>query len=75
MTAYWTTNDGFTANDISFYKRKLNSYPIGCSQVSFQLIIHKILKITKRYFVYTYFMTFLTSSKKGTKTIGIKNSQ
>ena len=50
MTAYYmyTSNGGFTANDIPFYKSKVG-YPDYILQ-SLQLIVHTDVKITKRYY-------------------------
>ena len=47
MTAYMysTPNDGFTANDPSFYKNKVGQLHNG---LQFQLIVYAIIKITRR---------------------------
>ena len=54
MTAYYTPNNGFTANDASFYKGWLAIYTIHIA-VSFQLIVHTILKINIRGTTITFY--------------------
>ena len=46
MTAYYTSSDGFTAYDESFFKTKLASYTTHCRL--FQLIIYAFIKMTIR---------------------------
>ena len=47
MTAYMysTPNEGFTANNASFYKNKVGQL---CDMLQFQLIVNAIIKSTRR---------------------------
>ena len=49
MTAYYTPNDSFTANDTLLYKNIVDTYTT-CR--SLQLIVYPHIKITKRYYMY-----------------------
>ena len=48
MTAYYTPNDGFTANSASFYKNKVGYVATLHVAVSSQLIVYANIEITIR---------------------------
>ena len=66
MTAYYTPNDCFTANDASFYKKKVDylCYMLQC----LQLIMYAKIKITKRYIhVLRYILLYDFATKQQEK--------
>ena len=48
MTAFYTPNDGFTANDATFYKNKVSQLHYTFQCINFQLTVYAFIKIIIR---------------------------